>query len=100
MKRRVLRGVSNAFQEASTLRSAGTKAAGKQNSGRLRPMSEMPGPKGLPVVGSLWDYSKKDGFRFNKMFLVSKSSSVRSNAHARYFYVFVTSHTGDAGAGA
>ena len=38
---------------------------------QLKPFKQMPGPKGLPVIGVLWDYIKKDGFKFNKMFLVS-----------------------------
>ena len=36
----------------------------------LKPFSEMPGPKGLPFIGTLWDYTKKGGYRFNKMFEV------------------------------
>ena len=36
----------------------------------LKAFSSMPGPKGWPVVGTLWDYVKKDGFKFNKMFEV------------------------------
>ncbi|OWF55008.1 cytochrome P450 10-like isoform X2 [Mizuhopecten yessoensis] len=28
----------------------------------------IPGPKGLPLIGTLFDYLKKDGLRFNKMF--------------------------------
>ena len=37
---------------------------------KLKSLKDMPGPKGLPVVGVLWDYMKKDGYKFNKMFLV------------------------------
>jgi len=36
----------------------------------LKPFSEIPGPKGLPVIGTLWDFLKTDGFKFNKMFEV------------------------------
>lgn len=36
----------------------------------VRPFSEIPGPPGLPFIGTLWDYVKKDGLRFNKMFEV------------------------------
>ena len=39
----------------------------------LRPFSEMPGPRGYPVIGTLWDYIKKDGFTFGKMFEVKKT---------------------------
>ena len=36
----------------------------------LKPFSSMPGPKGMPLIGTLWDYVKKDGLKFNKMFEV------------------------------
>ena len=48
---------------------------------KLKPLKDMPGPKGLPVVGVLWDYMKKDGYKFNKMFLGIQFLSV-FNAHA------------------
>jgi len=37
---------------------------------KLKPYSSIPGPKGLPFIGTLWDYMKKDGLKFNKMFEV------------------------------
>ena len=36
----------------------------------LKPFSEMPGPKGLPYIGTLWEYMKRNGLKFNKMFQV------------------------------
>ncbi|XP_064619540.1 cytochrome P450 10-like [Lineus longissimus] len=32
------------------------------------PFSQIPGPKGWPVIGTLFEYFKPGGFRFNKMF--------------------------------
>lgn len=36
----------------------------------VAPFSQMPGPKGLPIVGTLFQYLKKDGPKFSKMFEV------------------------------
>jgi len=38
----------------------------------LKSFSEIPGPKGLPVIGTLWDFIKKDGLKFTKLFEVCK----------------------------
>lgn len=40
----------------------------QQEMTNVQPFSSMPGPKGLPVLGTLLDYFKKDGPKFNKMF--------------------------------
>jgi len=37
----------------------------------LKPFSEVPGPRGLPLIGTLWDFVKPNGFRLNKLFEVS-----------------------------
>ena len=42
----------------------------KAEKDQVRPFSEMPGPKGLPLFGTLWEYMKKDGLKFNEMFKV------------------------------
>ncbi|KAL5022073.1 hypothetical protein ScPMuIL_001228 [Solemya velum] len=34
----------------------------------LKSYEDIPGPKGLPFIGTLLDYFKKDGLRFNKLF--------------------------------
>ena len=36
----------------------------------LKPFSDVPGPRGLPLIGTLWDFAKPNGFGFNKMFEV------------------------------
>ena len=41
----------------------------------LLSVEDIPGPKGLPFVGTLWNYVKKNGFKFNKLFEVKKSFS-------------------------
>lgn len=33
-----------------------------------KPMSEMPGPKGLPFIGTLLEYARNDGWGFKNMF--------------------------------
>ncbi|GFN88099.1 cytochrome p450 10 [Plakobranchus ocellatus] len=41
----------------------------------VKPFSQMPGPQGLPFIGTLLQYFKKDGPKFNKMFEVQKQRS-------------------------
>ena len=45
-------------------------ADAQQDFSKLKPFRDMPGPKGLPLVGTLWQYLKKDGLKFSKMFEV------------------------------
>ncbi|ELU08568.1 hypothetical protein CAPTEDRAFT_134490, partial [Capitella teleta] len=42
---------------------------------KLKPFKDTPGPKGLPVIGTLLEFTKKDGLKFNKMFEVMTSRS-------------------------
>jgi hypothetical protein len=37
----------------------------------IKPFQSIPGPRGLPIVGTLLDYMKKDGLRFTKLFEVN-----------------------------
>ncbi|KAI0213553.1 Cytochrome P450 10 [Lamellibrachia satsuma] len=48
----------------------------------LKPFSEMPGPKGLPYIGTLWEYMKRNGLKFNKMFQVME---MRAKAHGSIY---------------
>ena len=43
----------------------------KEDTTMLKSFDEVPGPKGLPLVGTLFDYFKKDGLSFDKMFEVT-----------------------------
>lgn len=42
-----------------------------------RPFAEVPGPKGLPIIGTLLDYFKKDGLSFSKMFEAYRQRSLQ-----------------------
>ena len=33
----------------------------------VKPFSAIPGPGGLPIIGTFYDYIKKDGLKFTKM---------------------------------
>ena len=44
----------------------------------LKTFNQVPGPKGYPIVGTLFDYFKKDGLSFDKMFEVGRLFFYRS----------------------
>ncbi|KAL8570631.1 hypothetical protein ACOMHN_039068 [Nucella lapillus] len=43
----------------------------------VQPFEAVPGPKGLPLVGTLFDYFKKDGLSFSKMFEAYRARSLQ-----------------------
>jgi len=53
----------------------------------LKPFSALPGPRGLPLIGTLWDFAKPNGFGFNMMFEVMDSfnhyAALKPNTHRR-----------------
>ncbi len=54
----------------------------------------MPGPKGLPFIGTMWDYIKKDGYSFSQMFKVChmfpSTIVIYRYIHCRYPYIQVS----------
>lgn len=52
----------------TTLRGKPKEDISQVSESTIQSFEKVPGPKGLPVVGTLFDYFKKDGLRFNKMF--------------------------------
>uniref|UniRef100_A0A8W8N4Z2 Cytochrome P450 10 n=1 Tax=Magallana gigas TaxID=29159 RepID=A0A8W8N4Z2_MAGGI len=43
----------------------------------VKAFDNIPGPKGLPIVGTLLDYMKKDGLPFNKLYKVYRQRSLQ-----------------------
>ncbi|XP_076441430.1 cytochrome P450 10-like [Babylonia areolata] len=46
----------------------------------VQPFEAVPGPKGLPIVGTLLDYFKKDGLKFSKMFEAYQARALQFGA--------------------
>ena len=53
------------------LRSTATEAAGiddqKEKTANAKPFEEIPGPKGLPIIGTLWTLLKNNGYYLTRL---------------------------------
>ncbi|KAK7100964.1 cytochrome P450 10-like [Littorina saxatilis] len=55
---------------------SGSLSIPEANESTVQPFDAVPGPKGLPFLGTLLDYFKKDGLRFSKMFEAYRARSL------------------------
>ncbi|KAJ8305530.1 hypothetical protein KUTeg_016075 [Tegillarca granosa] len=66
----------NVFEAPEKIQTVATEPTAFTEEQTIQSFDNIPGPTGLPVVGTLFQYLKKNGLKFNKMFEVYRQRSL------------------------